>query len=377
MKIGIDCRLWDETGVGRYIRNLVEQLLTIDKKNEYILFVLSRDEENIKYQISNIKKKWKLRPADVRWHSIEEQLKFPTTLKRENLDLVHFTYFSVPIFYNRPFVVTIHDLIINHFSTGRASTLPYPIYSLKLLGYKFIMSQAVKKAKKIITVSNATKKEIIDHLGVDSSKVVVTYEGVQLPNKKNDKWKIINGKYFLYVGNAYPHKNLERLLKAFKLLNSDANLFLVGKEDYFYKRLGKKVREMGISDRVIFLQSVLDQELVDLYRNALALVLPSLMEGFGLPALEAMANKCLVLASDIPSLRETCGDAALYFDPYNPKDIAEKMKAVCFNDLPAGKAGLNHFSKNRIEGLERAKFFSWRKMAQETLAVYEKSASNP
>ncbi len=126
---------------------------------------------------------------------------------------------------------------------------------------------------------------------------------------------------------------------------------------------------MNLTDKVIFLQNVNDEELASLYKNAIALVMPSLMEGFGLPALEAMANNCLVLASDIPSLIETCGNVALYFDPYNPKDIAEKIKAVCFNDL-------NHFSKNRIEGLERAKVFSWLKMAKETLKVYEHAASN-
>ena len=384
MKIGIDCRLWNETGVGRYIRNLIGQLKVMDRRNTYTLFVLPEDEEGIKFAVRS--SQFAVQLADIRWHSIEEQLKFPNILNKENLDLVHFPYFSVPIFYNRPFVVTIHDLIINHFSTGRASTLPFPIYSLKLFGYKFVMSQAVKKAKKIITVSNATKKEIIDHLGVSPQKVVVTYEGVdgkitssksQIPNK----FQISNlptslklrgasktQKYFLYVGNAYPHKNLERLLKAFQMLNSDVSLVLVGKEDYFYKRLKSKVRDMKLSEKVIFLENVTDSELSSLYRNAIALVVPSLMEGFGLPALEAMANKCLVLASDIPALREVCDDAAIYFDPYNPSDIAEKMRNICFNDL-------NHLSGEMEKGLKRIKLFSWEKMAKETLKIYESGIS--
>ena len=403
MKIGIDARLWNETGVGRYIRNLIEQLLILDKKNNYYFFVLPKDEKNIKSQISKIKNKWKMENgkwkivrADVKWHTIKEQLEFSKILNRENLDLMHFPYFSVPILYNRPFIVTIHDLIIDHFPTGQASTLSFPIYNLKLLGYKFIIRQAARKAKKIITVSNATKEEVVDHLGVDEDKVVVTYEGVdqeiissksQITNKNltlrlrsGQELKIKN--YFLYVGNAYPHKNLERLLKAFNLFchpelvsgsqlsrdsdlrQNDTKLVLVGKEDYFYNRLKEKVKEMGLSDEVIFLQNVSDEELSSLYQNALALIIPSLMEGFGLPALEAMANHCFVLTSDIPAIKEICQDSAIYFDPYNTENIAEKMEDVCSN-------GLNQLNKKIEDGFCLSKKFSWEKMARETLKIYE------
>jgi len=373
MKIGIDCRLWEETGVGRYARNLVLNLQKIDKKNEYVLFVLRKDREEILKQVLPAGRQgqndsFRIIEADIRWHSIAEQLRFLGILSKENLDLVHFPYFSVPLFYNKPFVVTIHDLIINHFPTGLASTLPFPIYSLKLIGYKFVMSQAVKKAKKILTVSNATKEEIVDHLGVDSKKVVVTYEGISQKLAVSGQKSAVKGKYFLYVGNAYPHKNLEKLLEAFKTLNSNVSLVFVGKEDYFYKRLKKKVEEMNLSDKVIFLENVTDEELFGLYKNALALVIPSLMEGFGLPALEAMANKCLVLSSNIPSLREVCGDAAIYFDPYNVTDVVRKMKEVLLNDS-------NHFTEEIKRGLDRVKLFSWEKMAKETLEVYESSFS--
>ncbi|MFH1833046.1 MAG: glycosyltransferase family 1 protein [Candidatus Levyibacteriota bacterium] len=390
MRIGIDCRLWNESGVGRYIRNLIKNLLIQDSKNSYVLFVNSLDSENIKYQISNIKyanKNLKIITTDIRWHSFKEQLIFPSILNKENLDLVHFPYFSVPIFYNKPFVVTIHDLIINHFSTGLASTLSAPLYQLKLLGYKFVISQAVKKAKKVITVSNTTKDEIIDHFGVDDKKVIVTYEGVdkQKSKIKNQKSKI-DKPYFLYVGNAYPHKNLERLLEAFCLFchpelvsgsqlnrdsdlrQNDTKLIFVGKNDYFYERLKKRVNEMGLKDSVIFYGEVSDEELVYLYKNAKALVLPSLMEGFGLPALEAMSLGCLVLASDIPSFREICQDAAIYFNPNNVNDLAKKLKEICFNDL-------NHFSDFIKKGRERASSFSWGKMTKKTLEVYESCGS--
>ncbi|MBI2338431.1 glycosyltransferase family 4 protein [Candidatus Microgenomates bacterium] len=358
MRIGIDARLWNERGVGRYIRNLIKHLQVIDKSNEYVLFVRSGDIDSIKYYVSSIKHK--LVKTDIRWHTIEEQLKLPSILNKEKLDLVHFPYFSVPIFYHKPFVVTIHDLILHHFPTGEASTLPLPLYKLKLLGYEFVISQAVKKAKKIITVSNATKKEIIDHLGISSGKIAVTYEGID--DALNSKLQLKIQNYFLYVGNAYPHKNLERLLETVAMMKDKGlmiNVVMVGKEDYFYRRLKEKVKKMNLVNNVIFYGEATDEELLALYKNAKALILPSLMEGFGLPALEAMASGCLVIASDIPAIREICGEAAIYFNPYNINDIANKMEAV-------------HPSDKLAKGLRRAKEFSWRKMAEQTLEVYKK-----
>ncbi|OGH24806.1 MAG: hypothetical protein A3B47_00195 [Candidatus Levybacteria bacterium RIFCSPLOWO2_01_FULL_39_24] len=369
MKIGIDTRLWGETGVGRYIRNLVSELSKIDFKNSYVLFALNKNEKNIKSAIRN--SQFVIRLTDIKWHTLEEQLKFPAILNKENLDLIHFPYFSVPALYNKPFVFTIHDLIIDHFPTGQASALPFPIYNLKRLAYNLVLSYAAKKAKKIITVSNATKDEIIDHLKVNPEKVAVTYEGVddRISNIKYQKSKI-DSEYFLCVGNAYPHKNLERLLEAFKILDNDTKLVLVGKEDYFYKRLRSKVAGMRLSDKTILLQNVADEELSSLYQNAKALILPSLMEGFGLPALEAMANKCLVLASDIPSLREICGNAALYFNPLSIDELTKKL-----NMVTSHTTGYGRLEEIRKRGIERVKLFSWRKMARKTLKIYESSSS--
>lgn len=369
MRIGIDARLWNESGVGRYTRNLIDQLQALDKNNEYILFVQDKDYGKIKGQISNIK--WKIVKTNVRWHSFSEQTNFPRILNKENLDLVHFPYFSVPIFYNKPFVVTIHDLIINHFPTGKASTLFLPFYQLKLLGYKYVISKAAKKARKIITVSNATRDEIADHLKVNPDKITVTYEGIsKITNDKSQikNIKIQNKSYFLYVGNAYPHKNLERLFQAFNFLipqYPSIFLVLVGREDYFYKKLKEKAESMNLSSHVEFLGDAKDEELFQLYKNAKALVLPSLMEGFGLPALEAMANKCLVLCSDIPAFREICKDSAIYFDPKNIQNMSDQMKQVVNHSNDS-----YYYSDLKQKGLERSKQFSWEKMAKETLNVY-------
>lgn len=364
MRIGIDCRLWCETGVGRYIRNLILNLQKLDTKNEYVLFALSKDRERIELQ----NPRFRVVDTDIKWHTLGEQIKFPRILNQENLDLMHFPYFSIPIFYNRPFIMTIHDLIINHFSTGQASTLPGPIYSFKKLAYKFVVNRSAKKAKKIIAVSNATKDEIVDHLKINNNKISVVYEGVNQQLSVTTHEVATKGKYFLYVGNAYPHKNINRLLKAFKMLGREAKLIFVGREDYFYNKLRDEVGEMTLSLNVAFMQNATDEKLSSLYQNARALILPSLMEGFGLPALEAMANKCLVLASNIPALREICGDAAIYFDPYSVQDIAKKIKEANASDVSC-------FDEKREKGLVRAKFFSWEKMAKETLEIYESSTS--
>jgi glycosyltransferase involved in cell wall biosynthesis len=372
MRIGIDCRLWNETGVGRYIRNLVAQLNEIDDRNVYTLFALSSHAKEIKNTVQKVKeKKWKVVTADIRWHSLKEQFLFPRILRKENLDLAHFPYFSAPIFYDLPFVVTIHDLIIHHFPTGQASTLPYPLYLLKFQGYKFVLSQIASKARMVLSVSQTTKREIIEHLQIPENKIVVTYEGVNVnfSHKAQSLEPLLKAQnFFLYVGNAYPHKNLDRLIEAFRLVKKkypQVSLVVVGKNDFFYQRLRNEKKQV---DDLKFLFNVTDAELNWLYQHAKALVLPSLMEGFGLPALEAMANNCVVLASNIPSLKEICDNAVVYFDPYSTADIAKRMEEIC--SIP-----LNHWDKYRQLGLERVKNFSWKKMAGQTLNVYEKCIS--
>ena len=369
MRIGIDARLWNETGVGRYIRNLVWELQNVDEKNEYVLFV----KKGISSQALGIKNKnVKIVETDIHWHSLREQIAFPQLLYKENLDLMHFPYFSLPIFYNKPFVVTIHDLIINHFPTGKASTLPYPLYRLKRIGYDIVLRHAVRKSKKIIVPLNAVKKDLMQTLQIHEEKIIVTYEGAG--QIVNDTMPQVNGnkeKYFLYVGNAYPHKNLEFLIASFiafrKEIKDDVQLVLVGKDDYFYQRLREKITRDNIKG-VILKHNVRDEELSALYAQAMAFVSASKMEGFGLPPLEAMSVKCSLLLSDIPSFREVCGDVAIYFDLRSHNMLTEKLHFMYNLDR---KTKENQMQK----GLERVKEFSWRKMAEETIMIYESCIS--
>ncbi|HSW98134.1 MAG TPA: glycosyltransferase family 1 protein [Candidatus Saccharimonadales bacterium] len=366
MRIGIDCRLWNESGVGRYIRNLVRELGVIDKKNYYTLFVLSSDYDEVASHISN-KKNWTLVKADIRWHTIWEQITFPALIASEELDLVHFPYFSVPIFYHKKFIVTIHDLILHHYPTGKASTLPPPLYWLKQFGYKFIIQEASRKSNFIITVSNATKAEIIKHFDVDPDRVTVTYEGVDKKISNSGQGTDVKNPYFLYVGNAYPHKNLERLLEAFLQFHHHyptVKLQLVGRQDYFYKRIKKLIHTMSLENSVSFMGYVSDEKLAELYKNCLAVVCPSLMEGFGLPGLEAMEYGALVLASNIVVYKEIYKQNCLYFDPFKVKDIEKRL------------VDAYHVSQKKREEYGRkesvyVKSFAWQQMAKKTLKIYQ------
>jgi glycosyltransferase involved in cell wall biosynthesis len=362
-KIGIDARLWSQTGVGRIIRNLVLYLRELDKKNSYVLFVNPADSESLIPLPPN----WKIVKTGIHWHSMSEQVRLPGVIYREQVDLMHFPYFSIPFLYNKPYVVTIHDLINDHFPTGRVSTLPYPFFALKYKGYQLIMRHSAKQAKKILTVSLATKNEIIRHIHVPPEKIIVTYPGVdRIPVRKKTDEKIeLPGQYFLYVGNVYPHKNADKLVSAFSHLSrkkENVKLVFVGREDYFYRRLKDYIATLQLSKYVCFAGYLTDEQLSMYYRNAEAVVIPSRMEGFGLPALEAMANGALVLASRIPSLVEVCGDAPVYFNPMDTLDITAKMEEVLDNRIK---------KMQQIEiGLRIAGGYSWQRMAEQTLEVY-------
>ncbi len=390
MKIGIDCRLWGQTGVGRYIRNLVSELQKIDEDNEYVLFIRSRDYEVIRNLLAGkagkelgISKNWKIVIADIRWHSIEEQVRFPMILNKEELDLMHFPYFSAPAFYKKPYVITIHDLIISHFPTGKASTLPLSLYNLKRLGYKYVVKRAVDKAKKIIVPTETVGKDLIETLGVHEDKIAVTYEGVGYAvssskhkasgeRKNNTKYLIHNTSYFLYVGNAYPHKNLEKLIRAFSVfrtnINEDVMLILVGKDDYFYKKLEEKIDKENYTN-IVFKHNVKDAELYGLYENSIALLSPSLAEGFGLTPVEAISHGSLVAVSDIAVFREVLSTHAFYFDPNSVGDIAKKMNEVYVLDDKKKKEIID-------SGLGWVRKYSWEKMAKQTINIYKEVAGS-
>ena len=368
MKIGIDARLINETGVGRYIRNLLVHLSRIDKTNTYCLFLRSDAYESFRVPGSNFTKVL----ADVPWHSVKEQIVMPQILTAARLDLLHVPYFNLPIFYSGKMIATIHDLTILHFDTGRATTRSWVFYKLRRIGYRLILWWGLRKAVGIIAVSQSTKEELIDHFHTPAEKILVTYEGVDEAiirgkhTNKSDR-PLIEKPYFLYVGNAYPHKNLEALIGAFrKFLRSlvatttSPKLVLVGGHDFFYNRLHQEVSELGLDQSVIFFGRASDKQLINLYCNSLALVFPSLMEGFGLPALEAVSLGARVLLSDIPVFHEIVGNRATYFDPESEDDLAQKLHEIRKQPQVVSTLGFD-------TGL-----FNWDRLAQDTLHLYER-----
>jgi glycosyltransferase involved in cell wall biosynthesis len=372
MKIGIDARFFGSIGkgLGRYTQKLIENLEKIDRENQYYIFL--RKENWNKYQPQN--RNFLKIVADIPWYGFREQFWFPKILKRFKLDLVHFPHFNIPIFYKGKFVVTIHDLILFHYPTQRASTLSPFIYLLKKTAYQKVIKNAIQKSQKIIAVSNYTREDIIKHFHVPKEKIFVTYEAVGLANKplqdpvKNilKRYGIIKP-YLLYVGNSYPHKNLERLVLVFREIikkHPHLHLVLVGKEDYFYRRLKGFVSRSSVKN-VVFTDYVSDEHLSAIYREALLYVFPSLYEGFGLPPLEAMMENTPVASSQASCLPEILGDAAVYFDPQAESEMAEIIeKAISDENL-----------RQRLiqKGRERIKKFSWEKMAEETLRIYIKA----
>ena len=345
-KIGIDARFYGPIGkgLGRYIQEVVDNVIKMDSYNDYVVFLRKDNfDELVIDEFKNVKKVL----VDVQWYSLKEQLLMPFYIWKEKLDLIHFPHFNVPFFVPCKFIVTIHDLILTKFKTVRATTLHPFIYELKNLAYRTIIKRALNKSKRILTVSEFTKNDIVEQFKIKPDKIEVIYEGVANLAKGRDSLFVvkldnnevlrdydINYPFLLYVGNAYPHKNLDFLITSFKKVyekNNNLRLVLVGKEDYFYKNIKQLVEKefSNIQDKpVIFSGYVPDDKLEIFYKKALVYVFPSLYEGFGLPPLEAMAKGCPVLSSNVSSMPEILADAALYFNPRDEQDFLNKLDLI-------------------------------------------------
>lgn len=367
MNIVIDARfLGTATGIGRYVSELVFGLEKIDFENRYFILINRENENKYNPKSSNFEKM----VVDIPWYGLREQIDIPRVLNSIKPDLVHFPHFNVPIFLKFPFIVTIHDLILTRYPSRRATTLSPIKYFIKNILYRIIISHAVRYSKAIIAVSEFTKLDIVKFFKIKGEKVFVTYEGVSralVTNNENsnilDKLNIKKD-YLLYVGNAYPHKNLEFLVSAFNKYSNLENyeLVLVGKEDYFYKRLKQHVRDNNFKN-IIFAGFVDDSNLSVLYKKCSVYVFPSLCEGFGLPPLEAMTSGAVVLSSNYSCLPEILKDCAIYFNPKDESDFNDKLSKILSDN--ASKEDL------RIKSQELLQNYSWEKMAKQTLEIYK------
>jgi len=362
--IGIDARFYGprQKGLGRYVQKLIDNLEKVDLSNQYIIFL--RKENWLEYQPKNPNFKKVL--ADYPWYGFKEQFLMPFKIRQQRIDLMHFPHFNLPVFCFSPFVVTIHDLVLRRFPTRRASKLSPMGYWLKNLAYRIVISSAVSRSKKIITVSNYTKGDILKYFKVGPDKIKVVYQGRPDENVKSVAVKgNIAKPYLLYVGNAYPHKNLERLVFAFKRLVDDhqmsLRLVLVGEVDHFYKRL-KNTCPRALLDKIIFTDFLPDDDLNNLYQNASVYVFPSLYEGFGLPPLEAMSHGLPVVSSKAACLPEILGQAAIYFNPEDASEMAGQIKKVLTDEETRQKL--------ISLGQQKIKEYNWTETALQTLELY-------
>lgn len=365
MKIVLDFRMFSPAfGLGRYNQQLLQHLFLVDQQNDYV--VLMREEpEGISWPHN-----FHLKIVNIPWYGLAEQIFLPFIIYGLRPDLVHFPHFNVPFFYRGKYIITIHDLIMSRFPSIKASTLGRLAFRTKHKAYDLIIRNAIKKADKIIAVSNFTKQDIVEYFKLkdeQAEKIKVVYEGVSLLPQPDTLLKKNTEHFFLYVGAAYPHKNLEFLIEAFShfhQLYPEYKLILIGKRNYFYNRLEKFANEKyaTIKDKVIFKGFVPDAELGGYYKNAMAYIFPSLYEGFGLPPLESMQYGTPVLSSRSSCLPEVLGQTVLYFDPKRIDDLVNKMEIIIRNEE----------LKNKLvqSGYELIKKYDWKKMAEQIRDIY-------
>lgn len=356
--IVIDARIISSS-TGRYVERLLTYLDKIDHTNTYSVLVPSKDINYWKPVSSN----FKVLAADFANYSVDEQLGLKRYLDSLNADLVHFCMPQQPVLYRGKRVTTFHDLTLLRTYNSDKNWL---IYRFKQAVGKWVFRKVAKSSNHIITPSEFTKNDLIDFAHINNQKISVTYEAGTVSTTNSTKLDIPFKKFILYVGQQADYKNIKRLGDAHQKLLSkypDLGLVLAGKIDKATQN-NRDYFESKKYQNIHFTDFVTDEQLNWLYQNAQAYVFPSLTEGFGLPGLEAMAHNLPLASSNATCLPEIYGDAAIYFDPTDPTDIADTIDQILTNpDLRDRliKAGQQQFKK-----------YSWEKMAKETLAIYEK-----
>lgn len=358
-RIYINATILDEkpTGLGIYVKNIISKLKA--KNIDFKVFCPIRlNEVNVIKTTEKLKTTYKKKGGLVRF--LWTQFVLPFKVKKNDIVYHPFQYLS--ILSRAKQIITIHDFI----------PLYYPeVAKHQYYYYKFIMPILLKKAYKIVCISENTKNDVIKFFNVDKSKLVKIYNGYdeELFNTKQIKEEVlerycINKPYFIAVGAGYGHKNLESALKAFKNVTKEnlCEFVIVGKDSIYINKLKKLCKDLNINAEVKFVGYVPDEDLPTLYNNAVAFVYPTLYEGFGLPILEAMACETAVLCSNNSSLPEVYGDAAISFEANDVREI-EKGMNLLLNDQSEVQT-LIELSKKQI------KKFSWDITADEIIKLF-------
>lgn len=370
MRIAVDCRVWGlrKGGIGRYAQELVANIGKLDRANSYTLIMLPGDAEDMQ-----LPENFSILPLDIPHFSFNEQTRLNKELNARNFDLVHFTNFNHPILYRRPFVVTVHDLIMHRYPSGRSQKS-----LVRRTAYKKVMGDC-RRAKTVIVPSEATKKDLVEQLKFKEGSIVVTPEGSSRHFRlhRADEVKAIRDKfslpkrYLLFVSRWEPYKGLMELLEAYKYLvrnDPELGLVIIGKSDPQSPHIAASVeaarRELP---NIVLPGFVSDEDLAAIYSAATVYVHPSWYEGFGIMILEAFKSGVPVITTNAASLPEVAGDAAVLVHPKNPEMLRSAIHKL-LNDPTRRQELIN-------DGLERVKKFSWQKMAEQTLEVYEQALS--
>ena len=358
--IAIDARELNQTGTGTYLKRLLENLQQIDHSNKYTVLLRPKDIDGWEPTNKNFTKL----ACPYKEFTFGEQLGFLKQLKDLKPNLIHFAMVQQPIFLRGKNVTTMHDLTTVRFRNPDKNWL---IFTIKQQVYKWVNRIVAHTSEAIITPTEYVKDDVAKFAHTNSRKITVTPEAA---DKISDTAEPVEGisendQFIMYVGRPTPHKNLERLIEAFNLLKKDnrnLKLVLAGKKDANYKRVEKKVQDNMTAD-VLFTGFVTEGQLRWLYEHTAVYAFPSLSEGFGLPGLEAMVHGAPVASSNATCLPEVYGDAAEYFDPMDVEEIAAALNKVMTNKARADKL--------RELGKKQAAKYSWKRMAEQTLAVYK------
>ncbi len=363
-RLGIDARKIGDYGIGSYLQGLLGELARLDPPEGIVVMVGSES----RHELPDLPERWRIVEVDAPGYSFKEQAAVLTAALRTRVDALHVPHYVLPWLLPRRMVVTIHDIIHVLFPEFMPSSLGFAYARLSIRA-------AVRRARRIVTVSQTTADDLTRLFGAPAERLRVIPLGVQAefsarPEKRVDEALLatlgVAPPYLLHVGNHKPHKNAEGLLKAYQLLANDRRgavppLLMVGGFP-IDGELARRVQAMGLAGKVRCLGHVERAELAALVRGAAAFVYPTLYEGFGLPVLEAMACGVPVVAGDIQAIQEVAGDAVLRV---NPRDIVELASAV---RRVLTQADLRHELCAR--GLARAREYSWAKTAEATLTVY-------
>ncbi|MDR0591037.1 MAG: glycosyltransferase family 4 protein [Candidatus Nomurabacteria bacterium] len=355
--IVIDARIINSS-TGRYIERLLTYLEKIDKTNNYTILVPSVDI----YCWKPANKNFRVMPADFKNYSISEQLGFNKFLNSLQADLVHFCMPQQPVLYRKNKVTTVHDLIL--FNTYN-SDKNWLLFHIKQAIGRLVFKSVGKRSTVVITPSQYTKRDFVKFARIPEDKARVIYDAADKVGVKSRTYKLPFKKYLLYVGSQTDYKNIKRLITAHQKVRDtyDRNLglVLVGRKSYYTEKHEEFTNKIG-AEGVLFTGFLPDDQLAYLYKNAAAYVFPSLMEGFGLPGLEAMQFGTPVISSYATCLPEIYGGSAIYFNPTDPDDMADRIISVL-----SDKKLLKDLSKR---SKERVKDFSWERCARETHQAY-------